>query len=138
MDSRTGFYRRRGFSLELYAKKILFMVGMILLLINGIGFFLPLRNAAIYSENNTSFKNDISLREDQLWKNINSHVSDTRSYIELLNASINKGIAHYWKDEGIENTISEYLFMKIIYCGLQVGSIPRFSENTNSVTTRRL
>lgn len=83
-------------------RKLMFIVGIVLFLINVMGVFIPLRNGEIYSEQDTKFQDDIILDENQLWERINSDSSDVATYVTSLNAAVNNGIAHYWSDEGIE------------------------------------
>jgi len=83
-------------------KKIFFLIGLLLIVINIYGLFIPLRNDEIYSEKKISNNNSIILTEKQLWHKINSDTSDIRAYIKLLNTAVHNGIAHYWSDEGID------------------------------------
>ena len=83
-------------------KTFMLLAGMLLLINNIIGLFLPLRNEGIYHEKNTGFENDITLTEEQLYKVINTDIANREKYILQLNKAINKGIAHYWNDNGID------------------------------------
>ena len=83
-------------------RKILFAVGAALMLVNVAGLFLSLRNAEITSETSTYFKDDIVLDENELWARLDSAASDKKAYARLVNETVNKGIAHYWEDEGID------------------------------------
>ena len=82
-------------------RKILLAVGAALMLVNVAGLFIPLRNGDIYSEANTHFKDDIVLDEHQLWDKLDSAPPEAKACARLVNESVNKGIAHYWQDEGI-------------------------------------
>ena len=77
-------------------EKILFILGFCLLIINIIGLFISLRNESIYKE-----KAGINLTEKELYQRINKTVTDKKEYITHLNEAVHKGIAHYWRDEGI-------------------------------------
>ncbi|MDN3493748.1 hypothetical protein [Winogradskyella bathintestinalis] len=75
---------------------------IILLGINFIGFFMPLRNSEIYAESNTFFKNDIGLTEEQLLEILSQKNGSDKDFAIKANDAINKGIAHFWMDEGID------------------------------------
>jgi len=77
-------------------EKLLFILGFCLLIINIIGLFISLRNESIYQE-----KAGINLTEKELYQRINKTVTDKKEYITHLNKAVHKGIAHYWRDEGI-------------------------------------
>ncbi len=80
----------------------LFLIGLILIGLNITGFFVPLRNPDIYQEPNTPFKDDITLAEKQLYEIIEKKEDESNEkYVVRLNEAINKGIAHYWDDSGI-------------------------------------
>ncbi|MFC1884974.1 hypothetical protein ACFL2O_09400, partial [Thermodesulfobacteriota bacterium] len=65
--------------------------------------FISLRNPEIYEEPGNFFRNDITLTEDQLLSIINNATTESREALAIeLTDAVNKGIAHYWKDEGIE------------------------------------
>ena len=80
--------------------KILFYLGFCLFIINISGLFISLRNESIYQEK-TGFTDDINLTEKELYHRINKTVIDKKEYITNLNEAVNQGIAHYWRDEGI-------------------------------------
>jgi hypothetical protein len=77
-------------------EKLLFIFGFCLLIINIIGLFISLRNESIYQE-----KAGINLTEKELYQRINGTVTNKKEYITNLNKAVHKGIAHYWRDEGI-------------------------------------
>jgi hypothetical protein len=77
-------------------EKILFYLGFCLFIINIIGLFISLRNESIYQE-----KSGIHLTEKELYHRINKTVIDKKEYITNLNEAVNQGIAHYWRDAGI-------------------------------------
>ncbi len=77
-------------------EKILFCLGFCLFIINIIGLFISLRNESIYQE-----KSGIHLTEKELYHSINKTVMDKKEYITNLNEAVNQGIAHYWRDAGI-------------------------------------
>ncbi|MCH8332833.1 hypothetical protein IIC65_02780 [Candidatus Sumerlaeota bacterium] len=79
-----------------------FAIGLALLALNISGFFIPLRNSKIYTELETGFTDDITLTAEQTMAQI-SRLEGERAedYVRRLNGVINRGIAHYWEDEGI-------------------------------------
>jgi hypothetical protein len=66
------------------------------LIINIAGIFISLRNESIYQE-----KAGINLTETELYQRINKTVNNRKKYITNLNEAVHKGIAHYWRDAGI-------------------------------------
>jgi len=81
--------------------KSLFYLGFCLFIINIIGLFISLRNESIYQEKNTYFANDIILTEKEFYHRINKVVIDKKEYITNLNEAVNQGVAHYWRNAGI-------------------------------------
>lgn len=79
-----------------FTEKILFILGVGLLIINIAGLFISLRNESIYQE-----KAGINLTETQMYQMINEPVNNRKEYITNLNDAVHKGIAHYWRDAGI-------------------------------------
>ena len=81
----------------------LLFIGVALLLLNIFGYFKTLRNDDIYSEEKNVFKDDITLTEDEFYEAIErkSATSD-QDYVVQVTQAVNKGIAHYWWDDGIE------------------------------------
>ena len=77
-------------------EKILFFLGFCLFIVNIAGLFISLRNESIYKE-----RAGINLTEKELYQRINKTVTDKKEYITNLNKAVHKGIAHYWRDEGI-------------------------------------
>jgi hypothetical protein len=83
------------------SEAIIFSIGIFLLLVNLVGLFTTLRNPAIYKETiPSSF--DLVLSEKQLYEKINTFDGNKAIYLEDLTNAINSGIAHYWRDEGID------------------------------------
>jgi len=80
----------------------LYTIAIILIVINTIGIFMSLRNLEIYTENNTFFKNDITLTQEQLLEILDEKENSKQDFALKANDAINKGIAHYWLDEGID------------------------------------
>jgi hypothetical protein len=74
-----------------------FFIGLFLLSANILGLFTSLRNQDIFSEENT----DIILDEEQVYEALNGDLVDRKSYTRTVNELINKGVAHYWHDDGI-------------------------------------
>lgn len=80
----------------------LFIPGMLLLLINLSGFFLSLRNEALYSEI-TPYKDDISVRFEEARKAWKRGANETDGeFVSRATMLVNRSMAHYWKDEGIK------------------------------------
>lgn len=79
---------------------LLLFIGIFLFSINIIGLFIPLRNMDIYKLK-IGKKGKITLTEKELYNVINNRDLNNEKYIIVLNESIYKGIAHYWRDEGI-------------------------------------
>lgn len=76
------------------------LLGLMLLLLNISGFWLPLRNDAIYEEPKTNFANDIQLTEDELRMALEWQPQDTEAtYAYRATYAVNAGIAHYWWPE---------------------------------------
>ncbi len=80
----------------------LFVLGMILMVFNVTGLFKSLRNEELYSEV-TPYKGDISVRFEEARKSWsragNEREQDFAARATML---INKSMAHYWRDEGIQ------------------------------------
>jgi len=69
----------------------------------GLGVFsVSLRNPDIYSERGTNFKEDITLTEEEVYRLIVKRDEPDSAYVLRLNSAVNKGLAHYWRDEGID------------------------------------
>jgi hypothetical protein len=85
-------------------KKILFVLGVLLLGINIYGLFKSLRNPAIYTEENTLHNRigDITIRYPDIKKLLirRDHESN-KDFAIRINKVVNDGFAHYWKEEGI-------------------------------------
>jgi len=80
---------------------VFFSVGLLLLAVNSISLFVPLRHPDIDTEKLTGFKNDISIdfgTATKLLENLNP--ADTRKYVIQVTDIFNRGIAHYWPDDG--------------------------------------
>ncbi|NMC87865.1 MAG: hypothetical protein GYA69_05495 [Candidatus Moranbacteria bacterium] len=81
----------------------LFCIGMILILINIFGLFIPLKNPDIYREKKTGFENDTTISYKQALKMLqNTKNTDTKKYVVEINDIFNRAIAHYWENEGIK------------------------------------
>jgi hypothetical protein len=77
--------------------------GLLLMGINVAGLFISMRNPEIYREKKVRDKDDITLTEAELLQAGERRPNEsTEDYIIRLNEAVNKGIAHYWEDEGIE------------------------------------
>lgn len=84
--------------------KIIFLVsGLLLLGINLAGLFVPLRNPLIYAERKVRDKGDINLTAGELLREASRRRDEpAEAYVVRLNEAVNRGIAYYWEDEGIE------------------------------------
>lgn len=80
----------------------LFLVGLFLLTVNVVNFFIPLKNPKVYNKKlDFPFNTTISYKEalaqlEKLDKN------DKKEYVTKANEIFNREIAHYWKDKGIK------------------------------------
>jgi len=74
--------------------------GIILICLNIAGFFIPLRNDDIYQEAKTLYKNDIIYSYDEVLEIISHKEMSDEKFLEKANDAVNKGVAHYWWDEG--------------------------------------
>lgn len=85
-------------------RKILFIIGVILLLINIYGLFKSMRNPALYNEEKIirNRVNDVTIKypdiKDQLKRKPGEN---NRDFALRINKVVNAGMAHYWKDEGL-------------------------------------
>jgi hypothetical protein len=77
-------------------EKILFFLGVGLFIMNIAGLSISLRNESIYKE-----RAGINLTEKELYQRINEPVNYRKEYITNLNEAVHRGIAHYWRDAGI-------------------------------------
>ena len=69
----------------------------------GVGVFhISMRCPDIYHERNSNFKEDVALTEEQVYERIAKRNEPDSAYVTRLNWTINKGISHYWRDEGID------------------------------------
>ena len=82
-------------------RKMLFLIGIILMIINIAGLFTSLRNPEIFTED-TFFDEDITLTEHQVFYIISERDESDEEYAIKINNAVHKGLAHYWSDEGIE------------------------------------
>ena len=85
-------------------KKIIFFLGLFLLVINIFGLFRTMRNPDIYTEENIikNRKNDISIRYPEVKKLLVKNAGESNEAFAIrINKVVNDGFAHYWKDAGI-------------------------------------
>lgn len=80
---------------------IFLFLGLLLFGINIYGLYKPLRNQSIFKEKQTFFDSDIVLSEIELKKQLIRNDEVDSVFVKNINEAINKGIAHYWKDEGV-------------------------------------
>ncbi len=81
---------------------VFFCTGLFLIGLNLFGLFISIRNEDIYNEDETYFKDDITLTENQFWQELKKRDKSDEAFSIRVNTAINQGIAHYWKDEGID------------------------------------
>lgn len=86
-------------------KKILFVIGIILLAINIYGLFRTLRNPALYDEE-TIIRNrveDVTLKYPSIKEQLQKLPGESnKDFAIRVNSVVNKGMAHYWRDEGLQ------------------------------------
>jgi hypothetical protein len=86
-----------------YLKITFFVSGLLLLGINLAGLFVSLRNPSLYADRKVRDENDITLSAEDLLRAADRRPDEpTEDYVVRLNEAVNKGIAYYWEDEGIE------------------------------------
>lgn len=83
-------------------KWLLASCGALLMALNVVGLFIPLRNAAIYDEPETLFPDDITLTADELLAEVDADPSDRPAYLRRVNDAVRRGMAHYWDADGAE------------------------------------
>lgn len=82
---------------------ILAGLGAALMGLNLYGLGHSMRNPEILTEPKVSFINDITLSESDFYREIDmSHSSSQQEYLLAANLAVNRGIAHYWLDEGAD------------------------------------
>jgi hypothetical protein len=85
-------------------KTLIFLLGIFLLGINIYGRFKSLRNPAIYTEEKTLRNriSDITIKYPQVKDSlIRKDQESNKDFAIRINRVVNKGFAHYWKEEGI-------------------------------------
>jgi hypothetical protein len=81
-------------------KQILFILGLILLAINFVGLFKSLRNEELYSEQNSSRINDVTIRlEDAKKQIVRKKGESDKEFAIRINDVVSKSMSHYWKRE---------------------------------------
>lgn len=86
-------------------KKILFGLGVILLLINIIGLFKTMRNPELYTLEKTikNRLNDVTIPYPEIKGQLERKKDESdRDFAVRVNKVVNDGFAHYWKREGTE------------------------------------
>ncbi len=85
-------------------RTISFFLGVFLLGLTIFGRFQTLRNPVIYQETRgTTQKNELVFPPDKVLQVLEQPVMDRHLWLHQLNEVVNKGIAHYWEDEGLNN-----------------------------------
>jgi hypothetical protein len=84
--------------------RMLFASGALLLMLNIVGMFIPLRNEAIYEQAGfTTRPTYITLAPEEVLSVIQQDASnDRKAYLVRLTGALNKGVLHYWEDDGID------------------------------------
>lgn len=83
-------------------KKVIFMTGCLLFLVNIYGLFRSLRNPSIYTEQNTWFVSDINIKYDDLKNQLLRKAGESdRDFAVRATSAVHNGILHYWEDEGL-------------------------------------
>jgi hypothetical protein len=83
--------------------KFLFVAGCVLMAINAVGLFVPLRNSEIYTDPLTAFPNDITLTYEEFRQQVQREPGESgRDYVYRLTSVVNRGMAHYWHNEGLD------------------------------------
>lgn len=86
-------------------KKILFIAGAFLLLVNIIGLFKTMRNPGLYTLEKTIKNriNDVTIPYPEIKKQLVRKENESNEAFAIrINKVVNDGFAHYWKKEGIE------------------------------------
>ncbi|MGD0002771.1 MAG: hypothetical protein ABSE06_00935 [Anaerolineaceae bacterium] len=83
-------------------KVLLAIIGIILIINNFVGVFVNMRNPAIYTDPHNEFPNDITLTEAQFYQALDRVSGDRVQTLTQINAIVNQGIAHNWRDDAIE------------------------------------
>ncbi len=82
---------------------LLFVAGLILLAINVYGLFRTLRNPEIYSEQNISRREGVTLTWDETKKAIKRKPGESdKEFAIRANEVVNSSMIHYWKNEGLD------------------------------------
>ena len=86
-------------------KKIFFVSGMLLLIINIVGLFKTMRNPELYDLEHAikNRKNDVTIHYPDIKKQLLRNESESeKDFAVRINKVVNDGFAHYWKPEGID------------------------------------
>lgn len=86
-------------------KKILFISGAFLLLVNVIGLFKTMRNPDLYTLEKTikNRMNDVTIPYPEIKKQLARKENESNEQFAVrINKVVNDGFAHYWKREGTE------------------------------------
>lgn len=101
------FFRTRGivnrFSVVTF-RKICFIAGACLMIVNIVGLTMSLRNPNIYSEQCNAFSTaDIIFKEREALNQCKRRLEESNEeYSIRLNKVVNQAVAHYWLDAGID------------------------------------
>ncbi|WP_290797468.1 hypothetical protein [Flavihumibacter sp. UBA7668] len=86
-------------------KKLLFALGVLLLVINLVGLFKSMRNPELYTLENEikNRKNDVIIKYPDIKDSLKRKSDESKvDYAVRINGVIHNGFAHYWKTPGID------------------------------------
>lgn len=84
-------------------KIVLFASALILLLISITGLFKSMRNPDIYTEEDTGRLNDITIRYEDTFKEIERKENESdKAFALRMNEVVNRSMSHYFKEKGKE------------------------------------
>ncbi len=82
-------------------KLLLFVLGLILLGINIFGLFKSMRHPDLYTEENTSRLNDVTIKLEDAKKQLVRHDNESdKDFALRINDVVSKSMSHYFKNEG--------------------------------------
>jgi hypothetical protein len=76
----------------------LFLLGIFLLILNGYGFLVPLKNPSIYTEPKTGFENDAVLTPAETFRQLSElEALSKKETVEKATSILSRSMAHYWE-----------------------------------------
>lgn len=96
--------------------RILFGIGVTLIVLNIAGLFKSMRNPEIYTEQNTSRVNDVSIPYEKTKESIVKQPGETdKEFAIRINDVVSQSMAHYWKKYHLRVPVWEdYTFLEYI------------------------